>query len=319
MVVGQILRGLASKFPGVQRRLGRNRTGGTDSGRYCYAVWLRHIVVAHHHGLPTAPRVVAELGPGDSLGTGLAALLSGVARYTALDVVEYANLEANLAVLEELETLFQERAPIPGPNEFPELKPELPSYDFPDHILPDSRLRRSLDRERIGTIRESLLSVASADEDSMIRYVVPWADQGVIQAESVDMILSQAVLEHVVDLADTYEALHSWLKPGGFMSNQIDFRSHGTSKRWNGHWGYSPFLWALIKGNRPTIINRQPFSMHVKLMKSKSFDVIAQIPDTAPPTQDGAVHCRMSSVTADDLRIPGAHFLARKPASSLVN
>jgi hypothetical protein len=60
------------------------------------------------------------------------------------------------------------------------------------------------------------------------------------------MVFSQAVFEHVVDLRGTYEALRRWLKPGGVMSHQIDFKAHGTAKRWDGHWAYSDFIWKLL-------------------------------------------------------------------------
>lgn len=44
-------------------------TGRKNSARYCYAVWLRHFVIANKDGiLLSPPKVVVELGPGDSIG-----------------------------------------------------------------------------------------------------------------------------------------------------------------------------------------------------------------------------------------------------------
>ena len=87
-----LLSGLATWLPGypVMRR-----TGGTDSARYCYSVWLRHLVLLHASGRMRhrVPRVVAELGPGDSIGIGIAALLSGAEKYYAFDVVRYSDLD----------------------------------------------------------------------------------------------------------------------------------------------------------------------------------------------------------------------------------
>src|SRR3977135_940863 len=40
----------------------------TQSARYCYSVWLRHLVNAWQQGLHTLPEVVVELGPGSSQG-----------------------------------------------------------------------------------------------------------------------------------------------------------------------------------------------------------------------------------------------------------
>jgi hypothetical protein len=70
--VGPLLKGIATHLPGTNRVLPSRGTGGTTSARYCCSVWLRHISCAHENGLSTRPEVVAELGPGDSLGIGLA-------------------------------------------------------------------------------------------------------------------------------------------------------------------------------------------------------------------------------------------------------
>jgi hypothetical protein len=83
--------GAATYVPGLRRLTGRT-TGGTVSARYCYSVWLRHLCMLHRHGLPTQFETVVELGPGDSLGVGLAALLTGAERYIALDALRYDDI-----------------------------------------------------------------------------------------------------------------------------------------------------------------------------------------------------------------------------------
>jgi hypothetical protein len=114
--------GMATYIPGVPS-LSARKTGGTVSARYCYAVWLRHLYMLHSHALPTKFETVVELGPGDSLGTGLAALASGVERYVALDAVRYADRARNLQILEELIALFRSRTSIPDQLEFPLIQP----------------------------------------------------------------------------------------------------------------------------------------------------------------------------------------------------
>src|SRR5215831_6082304 len=116
--------GLASFLPGASRFTNR-ASGGTESARYCYSVWLRHLVQAHESGLPTDPKCVAELGPGDSLGIGLAAVLCGADRYIALDAKAHANTERNLKVFDGLVRLFHDRAPIPDDSEWPLTQPKL--------------------------------------------------------------------------------------------------------------------------------------------------------------------------------------------------
>jgi hypothetical protein len=56
---------------------------------------------------------VAELGPGESLGVGLCALLSGADHYVGLDVIAHSYPERNQLVLNDLIKLFQSRASNP--------------------------------------------------------------------------------------------------------------------------------------------------------------------------------------------------------------
>ena len=68
MILKPVLRGLLTYVPAVEKRFVKS-TRGTNSARYCYSVWLRHLVMAHENKLASAnvpvPAVVAELGPGD--------------------------------------------------------------------------------------------------------------------------------------------------------------------------------------------------------------------------------------------------------------
>src|SRR5438045_9241889 len=126
MLVKAWLRGPLSYVPGFDSVFGRRRGGGgTASARYCYSIWLRHLVMAHDGGLATIPRTVAELGPGDSVGVGMAALLSGSERYWALDVVSYANPVRTLEIFDALVDLFTSRVSIPDDDELADVQPAL--------------------------------------------------------------------------------------------------------------------------------------------------------------------------------------------------
>jgi hypothetical protein len=260
-----------TRLPPIRRRLAKNAkgTGGSGSARYCYSVWLRHLVTAAGCGLNTNPRKVAELGPGDSLGVGLAALLTGAERYYAFDVVEHASAEGNLRVLDGLVELLRERAPIPDHREFPRVVPTLPSYEFPHRILGDERLRAALDPARVERIRASLKDCTAPD--SLITYRAPWYGSEVIEPGSIDMLFSQAVLEHVDALPETYAAMRAWLAPTGFLSHCVDFKSHGFASEWNGHWTYSDLGWKLVRGKAIWAINREPWSKHVRLLEETGF------------------------------------------------
>ena len=261
--VSQLLYGLATFVPGVAPIFGRGG-GDSKSARYCYSVWLRHLVAAHEGGWRGQPLVVAELGPGDSLGVGLAALVSGAEAYHAFDVVQHARVDRNQAVLEELIGLFRARADIPGEAELPEVRPNLSSYAFPRHLLTDERLGRALAEARLARVRDSV--ARQNTPGSMIDYRTRWFDDAAIERDSIDLLFSQAVLEHVDDLPSAYRAMALWLKPNGLASNQIDFRCHNTAHLWNGHWLYSDRTWRLIRGKRAYLLNRAPFSRHLELL-----------------------------------------------------
>jgi hypothetical protein len=108
--------------------------------------------MAHRSGLVAKlPDTVGELGPGDSLGTGLAALISGVNTYFAFDVVRFANTQRNLEIFDELIELFRQRENIPTKDEFPRIAPDIDSYLFPSDILDQEHLDKSLQPNRLQT------------------------------------------------------------------------------------------------------------------------------------------------------------------------
>jgi hypothetical protein len=269
-----------TSIPVVRSYLSRRETGtgGTDSARYCYSVWLRHLVKAAESGLNTRPRVIAELGPGDSLGTGLAGLLSGCSRYYALDVVSHVRTETNIEVLHELVELFGRRADIPDDSEFPNMIPRLRTFAFPGYLFTD--MASDLARTRVREIEASLRNGGS--RSSTVQYFAPWSEHEVIDRESVDMLFSQAVLEHVDKLSEAYRAMSLWVKPGGFISHSVDFKSHDSAPIWNGHWAISNLKWALIRGKRSWLLNRQPFSAHLKFLNREGFEIVCEEKLTRP-------------------------------------
>lgn len=263
--------GIMSFIPGLEN-FGLSFRGSLPSARYCYSVWMRHLVMAKQNDLNTSPKIVAEFGPGNTLGVGLAALLSGSEKYYALDVIKHANKEYNLKIFNDLVSLFRNKTPIPDDKEFPEIKPYLDDYRFPDDIFDNKRLDDSLNKERLLIIKQSIEN--NDMSNSAIQYIVPWSNKESINKSSIDMIFSQAVMEHIDELSVVYDTMEYWLQPKGFISHQIDLKSHGLSVEWNGHWKYSKFLWSLIKGKRSYLINREPHSTHISLIQSSGFNII---------------------------------------------
>jgi hypothetical protein len=238
-------------------------------------VWLKHLTLLSQSGLRTIPSSVAELGPGESLGVGLAALLSGASRYYALDVVAHGNVDKNLRVLDELVERFRSRAPQPIKG-WPDFDLYLDSRLFPSHILTEGVLAKTLDPHRISAIREALRH-PDRDGKIVVRYVAPWTQGSAIERSSIDLIYSHSVLQHVVDVPTVFRCCASWLREDGWMSHQVDFTSQGITKAWNGHWQYPEWLWKIIVGGRPFLINRHTASAQIRMLKDAGFNTVMQM------------------------------------------
>ena len=309
-----MLGGLKSYFPVLHA--GYKGAVGRTTGAYCYSVWMRHLSIITK-AVPTfAPRVVVELGPGDSLGLGCAALLSGAEQYVALDVVAHANTEHDVKVLDELVDLFEHHAPIPDGRVFPNLQPKLTAYNFPSRLFADDGGRRlRLDPARIQAIRSALIERQDVLYDNLpIGYCAPWGPR-TIDRQSVDLVITQAVLQDMghepakSELAGTFQAMSRWLKKGGVMSHQINFAFPGGTE-WNHHWRYSDAAWRLVRGNRPFFENRVPLSAYLALCEENDFEVVSvkRVEEEGIPREKAAP--RFRDLPEDDFRTASAHVVA---------
>lgn len=271
--------GLSSTVISAYRKIipEREHTGGTTHPLYCYAVWMRHLSML----LDAAPhfryRTVVELGPGDTIGAGLAALFCGAERYYGLDSHPYLRLTDSLDTFDHLVSFYRQRYPIPSGGEFCDVQPDLPVYDFPRHHFWVQNLEANLETERLTKFRTALSNTARPaipSDDALIRYLAPWRAEDLPPA-SVDFLFSQAVLEHVENMQMSYEAMARWVRPGGYISHTIDFRSHGTSLDWNGHWAYSKSDWKRANSHKAfRRINRLPRSAHLRHIENAGFEIV---------------------------------------------
>ncbi len=286
-------------------------TKGSDSARYCYSVWLRHLVRAHEAGFDL-PRTLAELGPGDSLGVGLSAMLSGTQRYYALDVKAYADAKKNLEIFDELIEYFKNKTDIPHDEEFPNVYPKLHSYNFPSGIITDEILERSLRPERLNAIR-ALIKNNGENNGLEISYQVPWQEEKIIKPNAVDMIIAQAVMEHVDDIKSTYQTLFKWLKNSGVFSQDIDFKSHNTTWSWNGYYAVPDWLWRIIRGRREWGINRAVPSKHLEYIEKVGFEIISKelVMRKDGISREKLVE-RFKEISDEDLQTAQVYVLVRK-------
>ena len=302
------LKGILTWIPPFNAwRLRRARTGGSDSFRYCYAVWLRHLVTLQRYGFSINKAHVGELGPGDSIGAGLAALISGAEQYVGLDAVPFSTKADLEEIFDELVHMYVRRERIPDHNEFPRVRPRLASYEFPNDAIDWADFDSRVDR-----IRDALQM--DLNSGGTVTYRAPWNLLDETAIESLDLIISQAVLEHVDALEETYGAMIALLRPGGYASHNIDFSAHSLSPSWNGHWAYSDWEWKLVRGRREFLLNRKPLSEHIRYAKSVGFEVLLSEPeyDDAGLKRE-ALQERFQLLNEEDVRTRGVTLILRKP------
>ncbi len=171
----------------------------------------------------------------------------------------------------------------------------------------------ALDARRLSAIRSAVRTpVPRPHQFSRISYIAPWRSD-MIESSTVDLILSQTVLEFLSDLPALYSEMCRWLKPGGIMSHEIDFKSIGTTLQWNGHWVCSDFLWRLVAGRRRHRINREPHSTHIALLQKVGCRIVCD-ERTVQPSRITRVQLapRFANLTDDDLTTSSALIQAVK-------
>jgi SAM-dependent methyltransferase len=306
------LKGLLTFIPGVQRAFYDKKAGGhTASAAYCYGVWLKHLSLLRQAGMASVPRTVLEVGPGDSLGTGLAALLSGAQHYAGVDQVRHASVESTRPVLKELVALFHARAPRPKKG-WPDFDDCLDERLFPSAILTEERLAHALAPERLAALAFAVERLDSRPQHPSLRYST-WREPAPILDGQADLVFSHVVLCVVDDLDRIYGQCARWLKPGGWMSHQSAFDSLGVTDVWNAHLRYTEAEWAAISGRRPFFVNRERLSTHLRLLDKHGFDVVRVLRQEGEGgLERSQLAPRWQHISDDDHRTAGAFLVARK-------
>jgi hypothetical protein len=281
-------------------------------------VWFRHLLAAAKAGAAVRLERVVELGPGDSLGVSIAALLSGAAQCTSLDVVAHNDPEHDLMVFGQLVELFRQRASLPPDEEFPLMLPHGTASAFPRDLAPDGAVDAALAAPRLEAIRAAIPRRDLA-ADLPLRYLCPWSED-VVPAGSIDYVISQGVLQDMDHepgrdtLTRAFVSMARWLRPGGTMSHQVDLSAPiGTA--WNDHWAIGDTRWRLTRGRRPYYLNRVPLSEYLRLCRAHGFDVLGVTREPAPPGRSREeVAPAFRHLPDEDFATSAVHFVARKRA-----
>ena len=238
-----IIGGIVSLIPFVYSLWDKIRPMGDErSSDYGRNVWRARINDVKAAGIDLSPDIVVELGPGRNLAASIAALLDGTQMAIGVDVVKYANTRENQKIFDEL----------------------VGSDNGNGHVTVNKSL-----------IREALCFAGDPAKETILKYKVPWSDPSIISTGSVDFIFSLSVMEHIREPDRAYAACFAWLRPGGVMCHKIDHSSHGITRTWNGHYWIPDWLWCLILGKRPYLINRWTPDQHKASAESAGFEVIS--------------------------------------------
>jgi hypothetical protein len=306
MKIKFFLFGIGTFIPGIFNLFARP-TGGTSDSKYCYSVWLRHLVKLNEAGSTDIPKRILELGPGDSLGVGLAALLSGSDQYTALDVHKYSDIKSNLKIFDELIDLFKKREPIPNGKEFSRIRPELENYKFPFEILSNKILNNSLNPDRVLKIRNAIIS----ENKSIFNYLVPWTFDN-LKKNHYDYLLAQASFEYVQNMDLLLKNFKNYLSLNSYLSTIIDYSSHHLSDIWNEHWTCSDLLWYFFKGKQPHFLNRLTHDNYISYFNKYNYEILINLrkKKKSQYSRFNLSH-RFRNISEEDLNTSGGFFVTK--------
>lgn len=309
-----LVRSSLSIIPGFLDRI-KNRKLKVNplTAQYCYSVWFRHLKLLKDSGLKSFPNVVAEIGPGSSIGVGIAALLSGVKKYYAFDMIKHIDIKRNKEILNGLKVMFLNSYDIPDENIFPTLKPFLNNYKLTPELIYNKEDIEVRFNELVSYFKKDNIQDSTFTNTDIVNYIVPWLNVGSEEISPIDLILSQAVMEHVIELKESYEKMYELLKVGGFMSHQIDFTSHELSNIWYGHRMYSDRMHRFLMQGRSYPINREIYVYHKKILIETGFKIIKEIPYQLQLNHDiESFNKKFQSYSKDDLSIAGMFVICRK-------
>jgi SAM-dependent methyltransferase len=281
MKVKKLLRGLISYVPVLKEIIPKTGTQGSNDPQHCLRTFEKHrdLLTDNGFGFPVA--CMGELGPGDSFGVGIAALLNGSEKYFGLDAIAHTNIEFNISIFEDLIKLYEAKNIIFSETQKHKIKLSIEQLNSPD---------------------------------SMLQYLAPWWTSE-ISKNTFDLIISTAVMEHVFPLEEVYRRIFDLLKPGGYCSHIIDYGAHEFSDCWFEHWCYSDWLWKILLHGRKYMINRMPHSYHLQCMLKAGFIIQNELvtKNSQSPKMNKIAPKIRKYFNNDDLSIQSAIVIIKKP------
>jgi SAM-dependent methyltransferase len=267
-----------SRLPVSRRqwqRLNVFRAGEMDSPAYAFEVFRKHYEAS---GFATLrDRTVVELGPGNSLLTGLYARSFGAARTWLVDVEELASQDTGIFAQAE-KLLCELSLPVPG-------------------VAKASSISVALERLNAVYLTQGLASLQTIPDGE------------------VDLLFSAAVLEHVrlADFAKIAKEMRRVLKPKGVASHVVDFRDHLQNGLNNLR--FSERIWENeFMARSGFYTNRLNWPAMEKLFREAGLSVELRSFDIWPkglPTPQRSMALPFKNMTPDELIVMEVHAITR--------
>ena len=251
---------------------------------YAIGVFRDHFLRA---GAPPPGFRYLELGPGDSLATAAIAWAYGAAggylvdngAYAATDITLYQPLLARLAAL----------------------------HGKGGGLAP---------------VRDATMLQSCGDIDDLLRQTnATYREDGLaslrqVPAGSLDLVFSQAVLEHVplAEFDATMQALLAALKSTGIASHRIDFKDHLGASLHNLRFAETFWEQPWFARDSGFYTNRLRFSQMIDSFRTAGFDIAVEVQDRWPalPLPRSRMAVPFRDLGDDDLLTSGATVTLRK-------
>lgn len=257
------------------QRLNIFRAGAMDTPSFALNVFKEH---SEASGFATLQgRTVVEVGPGNSLLTGLYARSFGAARTFLIDVEELASQDISLFAQAE-KLLSEQHLPAPG-------------------VAKASSISAALIRLNAVYLTQGVTSLQTIPDGE------------------VDLLFSQAVLEHIrlSEFGNFAKEMRRVLKPNGVASHVIDFRDHLQNGLNNLR--FSERVWEGEFFSRSGFYtNRLTWPAMEKLFREVGFCVELRRRNLWPnglPTLQRSMALPFKNMPPDELMVMGIHTILR--------
>jgi len=250
----------------------KNRTLGTSDGFYCFSLFVRLFNFTEKHLSGKRQNSILEVGCGDTFVTSCLFYFCGYKSIYVIDGYRYLNKEKTISALDQAIILLRDRSEIVL-NFNPEVDVDVFARLY--KVIPSGRDFEILARELRSNVEDYF-----EGKTSIIHYIAPY-DLTTKFKEKFDFIFSQAVLEHVFPLDKTLVFFKENLAIGGVMYHSVDFKSHGFSTLFNGHYLMtekefkclaSPFVFRMINRLPPSFFDDY-FSKNFEVIHEKDVEI----------------------------------------------